>query len=143
MADTETKGSRASRSSAARGNGDSKPTFQDAHHAYVVALQNAHLQAQRPFIDAYANYLQAVGNTSPNEPLNAVYAYQEYVRNVLEAAHGGEVSKLYDDAFREYARSLQAAWAALDVDSLDPVSLGAVVETVRAGVALAQSSARG
>ena len=141
MADTETKGSRASRSSA-RGDGD-KATFQDAHRQYVVALQNAHLQAQRPFIDAYAGYLQAVGSTAANEPLGAVNAYHEYVRNVLEASQGGEVSKLYDDAYREYVKSLQAAWAALDVDSLDPGSLGMVVETIRAGVALAQSSVRG
>jgi len=143
MAETETKGSRASRSSSARGGGDSKATFQDAHRQYVVALQNAHLQAQRPFIDAYAGYLQAVGSTAANEPLDAVNAYHEYVRNVLEASQGGEVSKLYDDAYREYVKSLQAAWAALDVDSLDPGSLGMVVETIRAGVALAQSSVRG
>ncbi len=142
MAETETKGSRASRSSAARGNGDPKAAFQEALRAYVVALQNAHLQAQRPFIDAYAGYLQAAGGAAANEPLSAVNAYHEYVRNVLEASQGGDVCKLYEDAYREYVRAVQAAWAGIDADSLDPASLGMVVETVRAGVALAQSSVR-
>ena len=138
MADTQEKGSRAA--SAKAGNGNGKNAFQEAHRAYLAALQNANLQAQRPFIDAYAGYLQAVGSSSPNEPLNAVYAYHEYVRSVLEAAHGGEASKLYDDAYREYVRALKAAWGSVDADSLDAASLSAIVETMRAGVAVAQSS---
>ena len=136
MADTQEKGSRAA--SAKGGNG--KNAFQEAHRAYLAALQNANLQAQRPFIDAYAGYLQAVGGTSPNEPLNAVYAYHEYVRSVLEAAQGGETSKLFEDAYRDYVRALKAAWGSVDADSLDPASLSAIVETMRAGVAVAAQS---
>jgi hypothetical protein len=138
MAETDTKTSRA------RGaeSGDVRAAFLDAQRAYAVALQNAHLQSQRPYIEAYAGYVQAAGSAAPQEPLNAVYAYHDYVRNVLEAQQGGEAYKLYDDAYREYVGSLKKAWSSLDANAVDPASLSAIVESMRAGVAAAQSSVR-
>jgi len=138
MAETDTKTSKAR----GAGSGDARTAFQDAQRAYFVALQNAQLQAQRPYIDAYAGYVQAVGSSAPDEPLNAVYAYHDYVKNVLEAAHGGEATKLYDDAYREYVGALKKAFSSLDADSVDPATLNAIVESVRAACAAAQSTVR-
>jgi hypothetical protein len=141
MPETESKTSKA-RGTSTRGDGDPRRAVQEAHQAYLVALQNANLQAQRPYLDAYTAYLKAAGGADPNEPLNAVSAYHDYVRTVLEAQQSSDVCKLYEDAYREYVGALKAVWGGLDADSVDPATLASLAEAMRVGATIAQSSVR-
>jgi hypothetical protein len=108
--------------------------FSEAFEAYMQTLQKAGVpwEAQRRIEQTYEEYTQAIQQAwAPQEIRDrAEETYREYLEALAEGLEPELVQKQFVEAYAAYVRALQAAWAGLDAEAMDPISLGAVAQSM-------------
>ena len=122
--------------------GPSHLAFQQAHEAYVGALNEAWNQIQRQCLDYHLELQQRAAKlnraTTAEEYKEAHDSVQQLVASPGDPAVGEAISA----AFTQYKAAIKAALNDSNLENLDPASLSAIGHSLSAVACLAQQAAQ-
>lgn len=86
-----------------------KSRFEDLHYKFVRGLEDAWLEAQRKYADAYYKYLSERGSITRDSQEAYKEVTRDYRDTVREKVQPDETRKRSEDAYREYLAAMQEA----------------------------------
>jgi hypothetical protein len=104
--------------------------FQQAHEAYIKAVDEAWMQAQRECQNNQLTFHEHLARlqraTTPDEYKEA----QENLQKIATAPAEPTLSKAVGDAFAQYKNAIRAAVTDTNIDDLDPTTLSAIGQSL-------------
>lgn len=93
---------------------DVKSQFEEHHYKFVRGLEDAWLEAQRKYADAYYKYLSELRSITRDSQEGYKEVTRDYRDTVREKVQSDETRKRSEDAYREYLAAMQKAQGSED-----------------------------
>ena len=118
--------------------------FDDAYREYTqnVYALIASTSLQQPLVAAYVEYGRVLQSAINDEDVQrpAAEAYGKYLQVLQQALTQPSIQQGTAEAFRQYLAATRQAWSDLEVDTLDPLLLGGIAQSMMFAAAVAAGS---
>jgi hypothetical protein len=102
--------------------------FDDACRQFVRSIQDARLHAQRHLEEKYRQYVTVVSEGGSDVQRRAEEAYMNTPQEESEG-----LRNTIQENYRSYVERVKSIWAAIDINVVDPLTLGRIATSMLYG----------
>ena len=108
--------------------------FDEAYREYTQTVYSliASTPQQQPLVAAYGDYWRVLQSAINDEDVErqAAEAYGKYLQVLQQALTQPSIQQGTTEAFRQYLAAMRQAWGTLEVDTLDPLLLVGIAQSM-------------